>query len=500
MRLIIRRSREVRGTVRREENAPMITLSRFRFTAADLLGVVMCLLAIEPTRVASQSQASPEHVTAGQITDVTCSSDATESYALYLPPAYSAAKRWPIIYFFDPLARGRRPLELYKDLAQTYGFILAGSNNSRNFSSDQAKAVNAIWQDTHESLSIDEHRSYASGFSGGARVAGAMALSGTAGQIAAVIAHGAGYPSNRSAAKNELPYFFAVGNQDFNWPEVISIRREREEQSLPYCVVVYPGRHQWAPASVMESAFRYLNLKAMQAGNMAQDASFIDQLFDRAKSEADDAVKRDDPISQLSAYRSLVADFAGLRDVKEFAAKLAALQQSPTLKKALRIEREQISEQARLEQEISPKIESLAGGSVADVATLRIEIRHQLAGLSDQAKHSKNEQNRLISARAFAGIFARTIEDGQRELVARHFEKAETYFDLMREVTDDPWPALLLAQTHAISGSRKLAIKDLQEAVRRGLKDRTILESDPQLQSLKNDPEFQKLLAGMETK
>ncbi len=47
---------------------------------------------------------------------------------------------------------GRRPLELYKDVAETYGFILAGSNNSRNFSSDQGKAVNAIWQDTHARL------------------------------------------------------------------------------------------------------------------------------------------------------------------------------------------------------------------------------------------------------------------------------------------------------------------------------------------------------------
>jgi dienelactone hydrolase len=445
----------------------------------------------------SQSQKPADLSPPGQIVDVTCASDATQSYALYLPSTYTAAKRWPVIYFFDPGGRGRRPLELYKDIAETYGFILAGSNNSRNFSSDQGKAVNAIWQDTHARLGIDEHRSYASGFSGGARVAGAIALSGPHGQIAGVIAHGAGYPSNRKS-KDDLPYFFAVGDQDFNWPEVINIRREREEQGSPYRVRVYSGRHQWAPASVMEEAMQYMNLKAMQSGNLAADETFIDRLLDKTKAEEADAESRKDPIAQLTAYRALISDFGGLRDVKEAAQKLTPLRQSPALKAALKGEREQMSEQQKLEQEISQKIASVADNSVADITALRLDVRQQMGALNDQAKNSKNEQKRLISGRAFSGIFVGAMEDGQQQLAARHFEKAEAYFDLMRQVSDDPWPVLLLADTHAAAGNRKLAIKDLQEAVRRGLKDRAVIGSDPQLQSLKSEPEFQKLVAGME--
>lgn len=448
----------------------------------------------------SQTQKQADLPSPGQIADVTCASDAGQSYALYMPSAYTDQKRWPIIYFFDPGGRGRRPLELYKGIAETYGFILAGSNNSRNFSSDQAKAVNAIWQDTHARLALDEHRSYASGFSGGARVAGAMALSGPPGQIAGVIAHGAGYPSNKSTSKDDLPYFFAVGDQDFNWPEVINIRREREEQGSPYRVRVYSGRHQWASAAVMEEAVQYMNLEAMRAGTLAPDAGFIDRLLDKVNTEAAVAETKKDPIAQLSAYRALVADFRGLRDVKQAADKLIALQQSPALKAALKSEREQMSEQYKLEQEISPKIAAVADNSTADSPALRLEVRQQLGALNDQAKHSKNEQRRLISSRAFSGIFVGAMEDGQQQLAARHFEKAESYFELMRQVSDDPWPVLLLADTHAAAGNRKLAIKDLQEAVRRGLKDRAVIESDPQLQSLKGEPEFQKLLAGLEGK
>ena len=433
----------------------------------------------------------------GQILDVTCAADATETYALYLPSGYTTGKQWPIIYFFDPGGHGRRPLDLYKEIAEENGFILAGSNNSQNFSGDQSQAVNAIWQDTHERLALDQHRSYASGFSGGARVAGAMALSGPPGQIAGVIAHGAGYPSHRVRSKDELPYFLAVGDEDFNWPEVINIRREREQQGLPYRVRVFHAGHQWAPVAVMEDALQYMNLKAMQAGHLAPDPRFVNRVFDTINREAADAETRKDPIAQWNADRALVSDFSGLRDVKEASAQLAALEQSAGLKAAWKHEREEMSEQLKLEQEISPNIDAFADNSAPDRTGLGIEIRQQMGALREQAKHAKNERKRLICSRAVNGIFVQAIENGQRELEARHFEKAEAYFDLMRQASDDPWPALLLAETHAAGGNRKLAIKDLEEAVRRGLQDRSVLESDVNLKSLKNDPAFEKLTAGL---
>src|SRR5438445_3048101 len=119
---------------------------------------------------------SAKLISSGQIVDVTCAADSTQSYALYLPSTYTTAKPWPIIYFFDPGGRGRRPIELYKDLAEKYGFVLAASNNSKNFAPDESKSVNAIWQDTHRRFPLDVHLTYVSGFSGGARVAGLMAL------------------------------------------------------------------------------------------------------------------------------------------------------------------------------------------------------------------------------------------------------------------------------------------------------------------------------------
>ena len=69
----------------------------------------------------------------------------------------------------------------------------------------------------------------------------------------------------------------------------------------------------------------------------------------------------------------------------------------------------------------------------------------------------------------------------------------------MSKVSDDPWPVLLLADTYASQGKKKEAIRDLKEAVRRGLKDADAIESDDRLQVLKTDPEFQKLVQSLKS-
>src|SRR5215831_3915326 len=420
--------------------------------AAEALLLSLCLQISEGQAEKPVFLPSP-----GQIVNVVCASDANQSYALYLPSAYTVTKRWPIIYFFDPGGRGRRPLDLYKDLAETYGFISAG-----------------------------------------ARVAGAMAFS-SPGQIVGVIAHGAGYP-NRHSTTDKLLYYFAVGDKDFNWPEVTAVGHEREKGGLPYRVNVYSGSHQWAPASVMEDAVQWLQLKAMQAGNLPRDGAFIDREFQNLQKKADDAEGKHDALAQLAAYEHTVTDLAGLRDVNSASGKVAALKQSPAVKAALKAEQEQISEQLRIEREISPKLRTYETGDVPDPNALRVEILQAMNGLKDQAAHAKHEEERLVLQRAFQDMMVEGMENGQQELEAKHFDKAESCFDLMQQISDDPWPTLLLAETRAAMGNKKQALKDLREAIRRGLRDADTLESNRRLQVLNAEPEFQKLLAELKGK
>src|SRR5580698_9923035 len=106
---------------------------------------------------------------------VAVTADPTNSYALYLPSAYSPAKRWPLLLAFDAFARGETSVNLFHEAAEKYGFIVVGSNNSRNFQ-DPSAAIRLLGADIKEHYSVDPRRLYVTGVSGGARVASSIAI------------------------------------------------------------------------------------------------------------------------------------------------------------------------------------------------------------------------------------------------------------------------------------------------------------------------------------
>src|ERR1051326_1234281 len=112
----------------------------------------------------------------GQIVPaVTCVDDPSQSYALYLPSAYSENRSWSVIFLFDPGARGRRGVERFQAAAEKFGPILIGSNNSRNGPWDDSMyAALTMINDAGRRFAIDPKRMYTAGLSAGARGAVTM--------------------------------------------------------------------------------------------------------------------------------------------------------------------------------------------------------------------------------------------------------------------------------------------------------------------------------------
>lgn len=193
----------------------------------------------------------------GKVSDpVVTRADAAQSYALYLPSAYTPQKKWPVILLFDPGARGRVAVETFRAAAEKHGFILAGSNNSRNGPLRPAlEAFSAMHQDVVTRFAVDGARIYAAGFSGGARVAGHAAVL-CEGCISAVVACGAGLPRVEAESLPRLPaYFFAIGVYDANYYEALDAARSLRK---PRVVAVFDGGHDWPPPDVAERALAWL--------------------------------------------------------------------------------------------------------------------------------------------------------------------------------------------------------------------------------------------------
>lgn len=209
-----------------------------------------CLLLLLLLQVSACS--SHESFPTGKIVDtVACKADPSQTYAAYVPSNSNGA----VIYCFDAHGAGTLPLKNYKALADKYGYILVGSNNSKN-GNDWSTTEN-IWQalvkDSREQLPIDTGHVYVLGFSGGAKVAGYVALNHPG--IKAVIVNGAGLPDGTPPGDFPFAYTTLAGEGDLNLTDLLAYHQALDKTATKHHLISYNGKHEWAPATTMDIAF-----------------------------------------------------------------------------------------------------------------------------------------------------------------------------------------------------------------------------------------------------
>jgi len=185
---------------------------------------------------------------------VVCRSDERQSYALYLPTSYSAERAWPIVYCLDPGARGRAPVERFAEAAEKYGYVIAGSNNSRNGPFPPiVEAIGAMVVDTHMRFNIDDSRLYAAGHSGGAMAALEWAQNG---KLAGVVACSSTHAANGLPQQN-FRIFGAAGIDDFAYYNMHALSRGWAKRGIENRFREFPGGHEWLPADAAGEALQF---------------------------------------------------------------------------------------------------------------------------------------------------------------------------------------------------------------------------------------------------
>src|SRR5436305_6378712 len=346
---------------------------------------------------------------------VTVAADATNSYALYLPSAYSPAKRWPLLLVFDPFARGEVSVKLFHEAAEKYGFIVVGSNNSRNFA-DPSAAIRVLWADIKERYAIDPPRIYTAGLSGGARVASTVALACKT-CIAGVIANSAGLPSGATPPGPDVSdWFLSAGTTDFNYPEQLHLKETFDARKVVSRFVVFDGPHNWMPKEFAERALAWLQLRAMVKGLVPVDKEFVAQQFESRVAEAQSEQKTGDILAAERAYREIVQDFSSFRDVKPQLALAKSLAESADFRKARKNEKTALE----LQDEVAKKIGNLVAG-INQGSDQRTDFFSQLESSVNDAyrdkKESSNSSRRQAIERGLASAFAYAAETGQQAML-----------------------------------------------------------------------------------
>jgi dienelactone hydrolase len=469
-----------------------------------------------PARAATQSPAAPppppnagrtsspaEELPHGRIIEsVATLKDPSQTYALYLPSNYTPARRWPTLYCFDPLARGPLPVKLFGEAAERFGWVVVGSNNSRNGPvADSVKAAYAMIEDTQARLSVDARRVYATGFSGGSRQSILVDFL-CRHCLAGVIAVGAGYPPGRQpTAPVTFALFGAAGVDDFNFPEMRTLDAELSRLGATHRFESFDGGHAWLTSELAAAAVEWMELQAIKTGLRQKDEAFAAGVWERRLSEARRLEEGTKLYAAFRAYESLAADFRGLRDVSEAERRLAALGAEKEVRAALKDEGEQLSRQQRLVAELFGLAERRREEFAVRVQAAA-EFRGLVEGLRVKAKAGTDSGERRVARRALNQVMARFYETAAnlRWQRARPSEVVAALEVASEVAPNSPQIFFELAVAHAANSDKKRALAALRKAFELGFKDAAALAKEPALEALRGEDEYKRLVEGAHVK
>ena len=336
-----------------------------------------------------------QELPAGQVIDrVTCAADPSQSYALFVPANYTPSRPWPVIFAFDPGGRGRVPVERYQAAAERYGYIVVGSNNSRNGGMEFPRVLAALTNDVAARLALNPRRVYLAGMSGGARTALGVALASK--EIAGVIASSAGYPDSNIRKTLSFPLFATAGTEDFNHLEMRKLDRAL---TTPHRLVIFDGGHVWLSSELALQAVEWMELHAMKAELEPRDDAEIDRMLAARVAAAGTGSDKD----TFRALQAIADDFQGLRDVSGFARRAAELGRDKTVRAALDAERDQ----DRREEAVLREIDVLAARLRSNDRPAALnQLRQQWMALSEAAKNPIDSMERQLARRVLAALAA----------------------------------------------------------------------------------------------
>ena len=337
--------------------------------------------------------ASAQDLPRGEIIgDVQCQDDPSQHYALYLPSYFTPSRQWPVILAFDAGARGRQGVERYQAAAEKYGYIVAGSNNSRNGPWEVGlDAAAAMTSDVNKRFPVDPKRTYTAGMSGGARVAIMVALNSDS--IAGALASSAGY-ADEFHESVRFPIFGSAGTEDFNYREMRAIDVRMKS---PHRVEVFEGGHTWLPIEMATEGVEWMEVQAMKSGLRPRLQTGRRSRMARAEAQRSNLAK-------MRELNLIAEDFRDFKDVAKVVESAAALESQQDVADALNAERADDARELQIANEVNRLVRQLSWPEREHDAF--IALKAHVTTLLEASRAAEDSADRRIARRALASLRA----------------------------------------------------------------------------------------------
>ena len=460
---------------------------------------VIFILALHTINLVGLSQNFPT----GEVVDsIFCKYHPKQSYALYLPRAYTTAHTYPVLFVFDPMARGKFAASVFQSAAENFGYIVAASNNSRNGSWDIAfNSAEAMFNDALTRFSVDTTRMYTTGFSGGSRVATAVAVLSQ--KVSGIIGCGAGFSSlsdYRPSLNNTFVYVGIVGNKDMNYQEHRSVEKELDALAISNLRIVFDGRHSWPLADQIKLAFHWLELQTSKKGQNVLTDWNAQQAYTAFKQRADSIASAGTLVLAQESYAQMIQDFKDYSFVEEVVQAhdnlLSQKQYKKQFKSFDRTNKFEKNYQEKIGVAFTQavytrfKASNDSGAKGPDWWRQEIDILKRLSKSKNLSRHLMAERLlNLIWANFATSCFNFTEQNDLESAIA--FNKIWLY-----TVPQNDWGNWNIAKLYARVGDVHMALEYLTNVI--STKEqfkRQILEKEPAFSSILDHPKMIELLS-----
>lgn len=293
---------------------------------------------------------------------ISLQSDTSLSYAIYIPKENVSARPLAFI-FFDPHGDAELPISLYKNLADEFGIILIGNNNSSN--GTDFSAISAHFEKLLAALKatyqLDEKNMALWGFSGGAKAA--LYNAGSNNSIGYCIYGG----SVMNVQNNQTELLGFNGKQDMNYTDLLIFSGQQKNNPKHY-QIEFSGKHAWPDTSTAKDAFRWLLLTKMQHKEITTNKNLITKTFNIYKKQTDKLILNKQYTDAFLSCNKGIHFLNTLTDVSYFNTQKSFLLAQPLFKK-------QIEDlQASFEKETKQKSQYQANFITKDTVYWKKEI------------------------------------------------------------------------------------------------------------------------------
>lgn len=435
----------------------------------------------------------------GIITDtVYCNGSNANSYCLYLPGSYSPTISYPVLFIHDPAARAHLAVSVFKKAAEEYNYILCCSNITQNDMPMQ-KAIDMsaeMQRDARKKFSIDTNNVFVCGFSGGSRLACAIAMQQK--NIAGIVACGAGLPVspfNINDLDKDIMYAATAGAYDMNFLEMYDLCNSLEKNSITNRFFDFNGGHEWCDTLTAMRILSWLKLRALQNEHTIINTVISEPVIEYDISILTSALSANDDFKACREYAYLLRDTAGSMihyELPQFDT-TACRHEKDKREKLFTREKEQRNTY------ITYLAYRLPGTYISDSSMLKNDAwwKQTSNKLQKQARDSATAEGRS-SARLYDILWRSCWEQGEIYYNDRKYNTARELFYLYTLINDESKYAwLMLAKTDARLGAETKAVKDLQMAYAKGFKNADLLKKDEAFSSLQTNKKFLSLVEEM---